>query len=742
MADLPENNVPEQAAPVQPVPSSVLNPGESSNAQSSHHGGTVNRTSIATINGDNGEGSVSGSTSEQGDAPGNPAPFIPVNGTNGGHDKNDTEGPDAKDVQFPLPPTRHENTPEPNMAQQLDAMANTGANNGGPSNHQHPGTNRDGPNGDEEHNSPPAAPVLEQAGLGGQAENDVATHGSTNNQPGLDTIDESAEDRNGVDEEDEGDEDDEEGDNNTNTSTHNHSRGPPPPPGSGPQPPPSQGGSAGQASGTGVRDTQSGSNQSSSTNPSSSTQTSTQGRVSARSNSSLEQETGNNISTSTGVSAWDAETTTPVANTSEGSLQAQPHEASYLNRSLPTPEPLSGQVHPASLLHGSSSSAHAVARNFVPRPVQPATSQEFTLPRWQPDSEVNECPICGTQFSVFYRRHHCRKCGRVVCDRCSPHRITIPHPYIVRPPGDLGPASQHLVPGIEGSIADFSVLGGGERVRLCNPCVPDPNTTPPQTQRSSQPTAADGRPARTRLSSNSVSDYSTGPRPQSRHAPHGYSHSRTRSATTSTGQDSQYFTFGPYSSSSGQYSNPPYFPRSQLSQRQVSGARFHYPPPSGPTGRDLGDWWSASGSGLNRPLPRTPAPEREIPEEDACPICHNELPSRNLANFEILRESHINNCISTHSNYGGNRSAASPGPGNHGTPPPRTTRRTRMFPYVATEKDCVNDAECTICLEEFQVGDEMARLECFCRFHRSCIDSWFVGHPGRCPIHQHDSFGY
>lgn len=96
------------------------------------------------------------------------------------------------------------------------------------------------------------------------------------------------------------------------------------------------------------------------------------------------------------------------------------------------------------------------------------------------------------------------------------------------------------MPGVEGSISDFSVLGGGERVRLCNPCVPDPNTTPPQTQRSSQPTVADGRPTRTRLSSNSVGDYSTGPRPHSRHVPHGYTHSRTRSATTVSANQEHY----------------------------------------------------------------------------------------------------------------------------------------------------------------------------------------------------------
>jgi hypothetical protein len=173
------------------------------------------------------------------------------------------------------------------------------------------------------------------------------------------------------------------------------------------------------------------------------------------------------------------------------------------------------------------------------------------------------------------------------------------------------------------------------------------------------------------------------------------------------------------------------------------------PPPPGHPGNpgNSGPLYSVPGPstslfGLDRPLPRTPLPEPEIPEEDACPVCHRELPSRALPNHEALRETHINNCITSHSSHRANQSMVATGTGSHGTPPPRTTRRTRIFPYIATEKDCVDDAECTICLEEFKVGDEMARLECFCRFHRSCIDSWFVNHPGRCPIHQHDSFGY
>lgn len=116
---------------------------------------------------------------------------------------------------------------------------------------------------------------------------------------------------------------------------------------------------------------------------------------------------------------------------------------------------------------------------------------EYFLPRWQPDSEVADCPICGTPFSFFYRKHHCRKCGRVVCASCSPHRITIPRQFIVRPP-DFGYSPTQMVPPHAAHAAHLDgpptssptafnpALGGGEEVRLCNPCVPDPNPDPPR----------------------------------------------------------------------------------------------------------------------------------------------------------------------------------------------------------------------------------------------------------------------
>lgn len=142
------------------------------------------------------------------------------------------------------------------------------------------------------------------------------------------------------------------------------------------------------------------------------------------------------------------------------------------------------------------------------------------------------------------------------------------------------------------------------------------------------------------------------------------------------------------------------------------------------------------GEGTSSSRQRALPPPPQIAEEDECPICHQELPSRTLTNFEALRESHINNCVHTHSTYG------SPRGGGGDSASQAAPRLTGMYIYAATEKDCIDDAECTICLEEFAVGVSMARLECLCRFHRACIGAWFVNHPGHCPVHQHDGFGY
>ncbi|KAK1819383.1 Zn finger protein [Friedmanniomyces endolithicus] len=39
-----------------------------------------------------------------------------------------------------------------------------------------------------------------------------------------------------------------------------------------------------------------------------------------------------------------------------------------------------------------------------------------TTAHWKPDVSAPECAVCRQTFTWFFRRHHCRRCGDIVCD--------------------------------------------------------------------------------------------------------------------------------------------------------------------------------------------------------------------------------------------------------------------------------------------------------------------------------------
>lgn len=50
--------------------------------------------------------------------------------------------------------------------------------------------------------------------------------------------------------------------------------------------------------------------------------------------------------------------------------------------------------------------------------------------KWIADGDTNHCMTCKRQkFSLLTRRHHCRRCGRVVCATCSQHRVQLGDVY-------------------------------------------------------------------------------------------------------------------------------------------------------------------------------------------------------------------------------------------------------------------------------------------------------------------------
>ncbi|SMR41296.1 unnamed protein product [Zymoseptoria tritici ST99CH_1E4] len=340
-------------------------------------------------------------------------------------------------------------------------------------------------------------------------------------------------------------------------------------------------------------------------------------------------------------------------------------------------------------------------------------------PEWQPDGNVVSCPVCHTIFGLFTRKHHCRKCGRVVCSACSPHRITIPRQYIVTPEGQSQSPNGHENP----------ALGGGEVVRVCNPCVPDPWTpaVAAGSQRAEEVVTAAAAYAIRALNER----VEAGRGDSTRDQPQRYRpilppppHQRNRSHTHQPSQTSRVIP------SSSSYVPAAAAPRPAHRYRT-----------------------SIDGNSLNRPSPSShptapqPPPRRQIREEDECPVCGTELPP-----ISTLRETHIQHCISTRFNPSMSNSLPAPspasppshlpGPAPANATPPRFRPRG-MAIYHATEKDCVDpeggSQECTICLEDFEEGEVLARMECLCKFHRRCVRGWWTSQPGcegECPTHK------
>ncbi|EXC04220.1 Arrestin domain-containing protein A [Morus notabilis] len=54
--------------------------------------------------------------------------------------------------------------------------------------------------------------------------------------------------------------------------------------------------------------------------------------------------------------------------------------------------------------------------------IKPANEEKD---HWVPDEAVSKCTACGTDFGAFLRKHHCRNCGDIFCDKCTSGRIAL-----------------------------------------------------------------------------------------------------------------------------------------------------------------------------------------------------------------------------------------------------------------------------------------------------------------------------
>lgn len=54
--------------------------------------------------------------------------------------------------------------------------------------------------------------------------------------------------------------------------------------------------------------------------------------------------------------------------------------------------------------------------------------------QWERDDSVSECRECKRRFNFLTRRHHCRRCGKIFCDRCSSWRALLDPSDVVHDP--------------------------------------------------------------------------------------------------------------------------------------------------------------------------------------------------------------------------------------------------------------------------------------------------------------------
>ncbi|KAF8528769.1 hypothetical protein BU17DRAFT_37329 [Hysterangium stoloniferum] len=103
----------------------------------------------------------------------------------------------------------------------------------------------------------------------------------------------------------------------------------------------------------------------------------------------------------------------------------------------------------------------------------------------------------------------------------------------------------------------------------------------------------------------------------------------------------------------------------------------------------------------------------QISDLSDCPVCN-----QNLAELETaeMQEAHVKACLEA------------PKDGSV------AQQSVRYLVYRLCGESALIGVECIICLEEFVLGSDVARLSCLCSFHHACLFAWLKRGKG-CPSH-------
>lgn len=102
-----------------------------------------------------------------------------------------------------------------------------------------------------------------------------------------------------------------------------------------------------------------------------------------------------------------------------------------------------------------------------PRDSSPFDLKETNLRRtqsWAPDDAVSHCHNCHRTFTMFYRKHHCRACGRIFCAACSAQTAQLPREL------DSFPKTPSNNEWLTGYIGRWRANSSNRAQRVCDTC--------------------------------------------------------------------------------------------------------------------------------------------------------------------------------------------------------------------------------------------------------------------------------
>ncbi|CAO3691090.1 unnamed protein product [Rhizopus stolonifer] len=138
--------------------------------------------------------------------------------------------------------------------------------------------------------------------------------------------------------------------------------------------------------------------------------------------------------------------------------QLREHQASTLIKTYMTHiEKINTKLMNLSIIENSLETRELTDQDIMD--TNPWSNQDWVPPNspniWELDEQAKACRVCERRFGLLLRRHHCRKCGLVVCDKCSPWKVFLNSSDILQDP--------------RGPLESLAILASRSQ-RVCEKC--------------------------------------------------------------------------------------------------------------------------------------------------------------------------------------------------------------------------------------------------------------------------------